>query len=69
MNAPSTFPTTAQKRKMTLAELRIERMQQQLVVAHIDFIATGVEAGFIPPDSAPLMLAELFGEAGEAADE
>lgn len=63
------LPTTAQRREMALAELRVERMRQQLVVAHLDFIATGVQAGFIPPDSVPLMLAEAFGTAEGAADE
>ena len=57
------LPTTAEKREMVLAELRVERLQQQLIVAHIDFIATGVQAGFIPPDSVRLMLAEVFGTA------
>lgn len=69
MNAPPCLPTIAQEREMALAELRIERMQQQLVVAHLDFIAVGVQAGFIPPDSVPLMLAELYGTAERASDE
>jgi hypothetical protein len=62
------LPTTAQKREMALAELRVERLRQQLIVANLDFIGAGVQAGFIPPDSVPLILAEMFGMAEGAAD-
>jgi hypothetical protein len=57
------LPSASARREMVLAELRVERLRQQLVVTQIDFIATGVGAGFIPPDSVPLMLAELYGAA------
>lgn len=63
MNDMTCFPTSAQKREMALAELRVERMRVQLVVTQIDFLAAGVQAGLTPPDSVPLMLAELYGTA------
>jgi hypothetical protein len=63
----SALPTESTRRQMALAELRVERLRQQLVVAHIDYIAAGVDAGFIPPESVPLMLAELYGTTEEPA--
>lgn len=63
------LPSSSARREMALAELRVERIRQQLVVAHLDYIATGVTAGFIPTESVPLMLAELYGTAEGAADE
>jgi hypothetical protein len=62
------MPTIAQQREVILAELRVERLRQQLVVAHLDYIAIGVKNGLIPPESVPLLLAELFGTAEEAAE-
>jgi hypothetical protein len=69
MSALTMLPSPAARRELILAELRVERMRQQLVVAHLDYIATGVTAGFIPPESVPLMLAEVFGTAEGVADE
>ena len=68
MNDFTMLPTTAQARQFTLAKLRYERLQHQLIVAHYDFIGVGVETGFIPHDAAELMLAEMFGTAEGASE-
>lgn len=68
MSELNSLPTAAEARAFTLAKLRYERMQHQLVVAHYDFVGIGVETGFIPHEVAERMLAEAFGPAGEGAE-
>lgn len=69
MNTMSTLPSARDRRDFALAELRVERMRVQTVVCQIDFIAASVQAGFTPPESVPLMLAELYGTAEGATDD
>lgn len=68
MNVMSTLPSASDRRDLALAELRVQRLRLQLLVAEIDVIGAGVTSGFIPPDAVPRLLGELFGTHEETGE-